>query len=89
MHIDLSMTLQVLTILSMVCVAFKYFIISPLYGAIEKLKEATLELKDLTAQLKDAQHALDKRVSVLEESTKYAHKRITELKEMIPLQGDN
>ena len=51
-------------------------IINPLSFSITNLQQATQELRNLIDRLRNDMQALDKRIIIVEQSTKQAHKRL-------------
>ena len=89
MHIDVNNVILILTVIGgLICVfkaiwgVLKYAvdnIVTPLNSNIVQLQNTTRELKSLVDFLREAQQELDKRLMVVEQSTKAAHKRLDEL----------
>lgn len=51
-------------------------IVNPLSFSITNLQQATQELRNLIDRLRNDMQALDKRIIIVEQSTKQAHKRL-------------
>ena len=51
-------------------------IVNPLSFSIANLQQATQELRNLIDRLRNDMQALDKRIIIVEQSTKQAHKRL-------------
>lgn len=56
----------------------KVVVIKPLQVSIDSLKEQTAAMTEAISKLGDYLHDVDKRLAVVESSTKSAHKRIGE-----------
>lgn len=54
----------------------KYVVVNPLRTAIDTLTESVKDFKAMLDSMKIDQQGIDKRLVVVEESTKSAHKRI-------------
>ncbi|SFM41832.1 hypothetical protein [Pelosinus propionicus] len=76
MELNLSNTVQLITIIGFTAGLVKFLIVKPLQTAITALKEAITEMKDMLFRLDQDQKGIDKRLVVVEESTKSAHKRL-------------
>jgi len=76
MELNLSNTVQYITIIAFMASVVKYLIITPLQTAIMALKEAITKIETLLFRLEQEQKNIDKRLVAVEESAKSAHKRI-------------
>lgn len=76
MELNLSNTVQLITIISFTAGLIKFLIVKPLQTAITALKEAITEMKDMLFRLDQDQKGIDKRLVAVEESAKSAHKRL-------------
>ena len=57
-------------------------IVNPLSASIATLQSATNELRSIIERIKNDMQALDKRIIIVEQSTKSAHKRIDRLSDI-------
>lgn len=76
MELNLSNTVQLITVISFTSLFVKYLIVNPLQSAIDALKEAVAEIKAILCRMDNEQKGIDKRLVAVEESAKSAHKRI-------------
>lgn len=76
LELNLSNTVQLITIISFTAGLIKFLIVKPLQTAITALKEAITEMKDMLFRLDQDQKGMDKRLVAVEESAKSAHKRL-------------
>lgn len=76
LELNLSNTVQLITIISFTAGLVKYLIVKPLQTAITALKEAITEMKDMLFRLDQDQKGIDKRLVAVEEAAKSAHKRL-------------
>lgn len=76
MELNLSNTVQLITIISFTAGLVKYLIVQPLQVAITSLKEAVTDMKNMIFQMEKDQKGIDKRLVAVEESAKSAHKRL-------------
>lgn len=76
MQLDIATTTQAITIVMFAAAAVKYLIVNPIQSALAALKEAIDKLEMMISRLECEQKGLDRRVTVVEESTKAAHRRI-------------
>lgn len=76
LELNLSNTVQLITVIGFIVAVVKYTIISPLQTAITTLNQAVGELKAMLKSLENDQKNIDTRLIRVEESTKSAHKRI-------------
>ena len=79
MGITLSETVQIITIIAFLTGVIKYLIVNPLQSALAALKEAVDKLEDVLERLQFEQKGIDRRLVVVEESAKAAHKRLDDL----------
>jgi len=77
--LNLSNTVQIITIITFTAGLVKYIIVNPLQVAIDALKDTIVELKMTLTQIDCEQKGIDKRLVAVEESSKVAHKRIDAL----------
>ena len=76
MALNLNNIVQFIAILSFTAGVLKYLIVNPLQKAIEDLKEAIFKMDSTLFRLEQEQKYIDKRLIIVEESTKSAHRRI-------------
>lgn len=76
LELNLSNTVQLITIISFTAGLVKYLIVQPLQVAITSLKEAVTEMKNMVFRIDQEQKCIDKRLVTVEESAKSAHKRL-------------
>ncbi|WP_425061381.1 hypothetical protein [Sporomusa carbonis] len=76
LELNLSNTVQIITIISFSAALVKYLIVNPLQAAINSLKEAVAKIETILFRLEQDQKNIDKRLVAVEESTKSAHKRL-------------
>ena len=76
MHIDIATTTQAITVVMFSAAVVKYLIVNPLQAALSALKEAIDKLESMLERLEGDHKSLDRRVTVVEESAKAAHKRL-------------
>ena len=89
MHVDLNNVILVLTVVGgLICIirsawnVLQYAvdnIVKPLSSNIMQLQETIKELKTLIDFLRERQQEFDRRLTIVEQSTKAAHKRLDEL----------
>ncbi|WP_333593596.1 hypothetical protein [Anaerospora hongkongensis] len=79
MELTLSNTVQIITIMGATAGLVKLVIVQPLQTSINSLKEAITEMKDTLSRVADEQKCIDKRLVVVEESSKSAHKRLDKM----------
>lgn len=66
-------------VLTFVGAVFSYFILRPLYSAINELRTTIRELREQVRQNEDRRHALEIKLTEIEQSTKSAHHRLDTL----------
>lgn len=76
MELNLSNTVQLITVVGFAAVLVKQLIINPLQTAIASLNKAVEDLKSVLTRIEREQNSIDRRLVVVEESAKSAHKRI-------------
>lgn len=76
MELNLSNTVQLVTIITFTAGLVKYLIVNPLQTAITALKEAVTDMKNMIFRIDQDQKGIDKRLVAIEESTKSLHKRV-------------
>jgi hypothetical protein len=76
MELNLSNTVQLITIITFTAGMVKFLIVKPLQTAIAALKEAITEMKNMMFRIDQDQKGIDKRLVAVEESAKSAHKRL-------------
>lgn len=76
MTIDVETTAQAITIVTFTAATVKYLIVTPLQSALSSLKEAIDKLEDMLVRLETEQKSMDRRLTIVEESSKAAHKRL-------------
>lgn len=76
MEITLTNAVQLITVVGFVSLLVKQLIINPLQTAIVTLNKAVDDLKTVLARIEREQNSIDRRLVVVEESAKSAHKRI-------------
>lgn len=79
LELNLSNTVQIISIVGFASVSVKYLIVNPLQTAIDSLQKAIVKMETLLERLEQDQKSMDKRLVVCEESTKSAHKRLDSL----------
>lgn len=75
-ELNLSNTIQIIAVITFAAGIGKLLIVNPLQKAIDSLSSAVNEMKDMLSRLDQEQKGIDKRLVVVEESTKSAHHRI-------------
>jgi len=75
-EINLSNTVQIITIVGFAAVVVKLLVVHPLQISISQLQRAIEKMEDVLSNLADEQKCIDKRLVAVEESTKSAHKRL-------------
>ena len=76
MEITLTNAVQLITVVGFVSLLVKQLIINPLQTAIVALNKAVEEFKTVLTRIEREQNSIDRRLVVVEESAKSAHKRI-------------
>ena len=76
LELNLNNTVQIIAIIGAAAGLVKLVIVQPLQTSINLLKEAITKMKDTLSRVADEQKCIDKRLVVVEESTKSAHKRL-------------
>ncbi len=76
MEITLTNAVQLITVVGFVSLLVKQLIINPLQTAIVTLNKAVDDLKTVLTRIEREQNSIDRRLVVVEESTKSAHKRL-------------
>lgn len=76
MELNMSNTVQLITIISFAAALVKFLIVNPLQVALAALKEAIDKLEEMMMRLECEQKSIDRRLTVVEESSKAAHKRL-------------
>ena len=72
----LSLIIEVLAIISFISAVVKYVIINPIQNALQTMNESLIELKYLIKMIDKEQKDIDRRLIVVEEAVKSAHKRL-------------
>lgn len=72
----LSLIIEVLAIISFISAVVKYVIINPIQNALQTMNESLIELKHLIKMIDKEQKDIDRRLIVVEEAVKSAHKRL-------------
>ena len=75
-QLDIGIIGQTLVVISFAAGTIKYLIVNPLQAALMTLKESIDKLEMMLERLEADHKNLDRRVTVVEESAKAAHKRI-------------
>jgi len=75
-EVNLNSTVQIIAVIGFAAGVVKLLIVKPLQTAINALHEAINEMKNMLFRLEQDQKNIDKRLVVVEESTKSAHKRL-------------
>ncbi|TCL35662.1 hypothetical protein EV210_111128 [Anaerospora hongkongensis] len=76
MELTLSNTVQIISVIGFLALLVKQLIINPLQAAISSLNKAVEELKGVLTRIEREQNHIDRRLVVVEESAKSAHKRL-------------
>ena len=76
LEITLTNAVQLITVVGFVSLLVKQLIINPLQTAIVTLNKAVDDLKTVLTRIEREQNSIDRRLVVVEESTKSAHKRL-------------
>jgi len=76
LELNMSNTVQLITIVGFASLVVKLLIISPLQTAITALNDAVKELKTMLSTLDKEQKESGTRLTRVEESVKSAHKRL-------------
>lgn len=63
-------------VLTFVGAVFSYFILRPLYSAINELRTTIRELREQVRQNEERRHALEIKLAEVDQSSKSAHHRI-------------
>lgn len=79
MEINLTVLVQIITIVLFVCGIINYVILKPLSQAIAMLNITISELKAVVEKVKENQHDIDKRLGILEEKIEVINHRISDL----------
>ena len=72
----LSLIIEVLAIISFISAVVKYVIINPIQNELQTMNESLIELKHLIKMIDKEQKDIDRRLIVVEEAVKSAHKRL-------------
>ena len=73
---NLAFLLEVIAALSFIGAITKYLIVTPLQQSIDTLKEAIIKLDMMLTTLNKEHNDVSRRLVVVEESAKAAHKRL-------------
>lgn len=76
MELNLSNTVQIITIVGFTAAVVKLLIVQPLQTSINQLQKAIEKMETVLSNLTEEQKSIDKRLVAVEESTKSAHKRL-------------
>lgn len=76
MELTLSNTVQIISVIGFLALLVKQLIITPLQTTISSLNRAVEELKGVLTRIEREQNSIDRRLVVVEESAKSAHKRL-------------
>jgi len=75
-EINLSNTVQIITIVGFAAAVVKYLIVLPLQVSINQLQKSIEKMEIVLSHLADEQRCFDKRLVAVEESAKSAHRRL-------------
>ncbi len=76
MELNLGDTVQIIVVVGFGTTIIKQLIIKPLQTAITALNKAVDDLKNMLTRIEREQNSIDRRLVVVEESAKSAHKRL-------------
>lgn len=76
MELNLSNTIQIITIVTFTAGLVKLLIVQPLQVSINSLQKAIEKMETVLSNLAEEQKCIDKRLVAVEEATKSAHKRL-------------
>jgi len=79
MEVNFGNVGQIITIVTFSAGIVKMVVINPLQVSINSLGQSIVEMRDAVNRLNIDLKNIDKRLAVVESSTKSAHKRITEV----------